>query len=71
MPAATISRIRFQVIRAVTLACLAAALTSCANKDPGPLIADPSAANETALPWNQQEKWEREGQAAALTQQRR
>ena len=51
------------------LACLA--LTSCASKDPGPLIADPNARNETALPWNQQEKWEREGQAAALTQQRR
>lgn len=51
------------------LACLA--LTSCATKDPGPLIADPSDRNETALPWNQQEKWEREGQAAALTQQRR
>lgn len=53
----------------VMLACLA--LTSCATKDPGPLIADPNATNETALPWNQQEKWEREGQAAALTQQRR
>jgi len=51
------------------LACLA--LTSCASKDPAPLIADPSAQHETALPWNQQEKWEREGQAAALTQQRR
>lgn len=51
------------------LACLA--LTSCASKDPGPLIADPSAQHETAMPWNQQEKWEREGQAAALTQQRR
>jgi hypothetical protein len=47
------------------------ALTSCASKDPAPLIADPSAQRETALPWNQQEKWEREGEAAALTQQRR
>ena len=47
------------------------AFTSCASKDPAPLIADPSAQHETALPWNQQEKWEREGEARALTQQRR
>jgi hypothetical protein len=69
MEAAIINRIRFQVAGLAMLACLA--LTSCASKDPGPLIADPSATHETALPWNQQEKWEREGQAAALTQQRR
>jgi len=69
MAAAIINRIRFQIAGLAMLACLA--LTSCASKDPGPLIADPSATHETALPWNQQEKWEREGQAAALTQQRR
>lgn len=69
MAAAIISRIRFQIAGLAMLACLA--LTSCASKDPAPLIADPSAQHETALPWNQQEKWEREGQAAALTQQRR
>ena len=70
MAAAIISRIRFQIASLAMLASLA--LTSCASKDPGPLIADPSAQHETAMPWNQQEKWEREGgQAAALTQQRR
>jgi len=69
MAAAIISRIRFQIAGLAMLACLA--LTSCASKDPGPLIADPSARHETAMPWNQQEKWEREGQASALTQQRR
>ena len=53
------------------LACLSAALTSCATKEPPPLIADPNAANETALPWNRQEKWEVEGPAAAMNQQRR
>ena len=26
---------------------------------------------ETALPWNEQQKWEREGQGAMLNQQRR
>jgi hypothetical protein len=47
------------------------ALISCATKDPGPLIEDPNAKKETALPWNEQQKWEREGEAAALNQQRR
>jgi len=46
-------------------------LASCASKEPGPLIADPSAAHETALPWNEQQKWEREGQGSMLNQQRR
>ena len=69
MAAAIINRTRFQIAGLAMLAGLA--LTSCASKDPAPLIADPSAQHETALPWNQQEKWEREGQAAALTQQRR
>jgi hypothetical protein len=49
----------------------ALALVSCANQDPAPLIADPNAKKETALPWNEQQKWEREGDAAALNQQRR
>ena len=44
---------------------------SCATKDPAPLIEDPNAKKETALPWNEQQKWEREGEAAALNQQRR
>jgi hypothetical protein len=70
MAAAIINRIRLAIAGLAMLACLT--LTSCASKDPGPLIADPSAPHdETAMPWNQQEKWEREGQAAALTRQRR
>lgn len=69
MAAAITSRIRFQIAGLAMLAFLA--LTSCASKDPAPLIADPSGQHETALPWNQQQKWEREGEAAALTQQRR
>jgi hypothetical protein len=65
------SRTRLEIARVALLACLAASLASCATKD-APLIADPNAThNETALPWNQQQKWETEGQAAALTQGRR
>jgi hypothetical protein len=37
------------------------ALASCAH-DPPPLI-DSAASHETALPWNEQQKWEREGAA--------
>ena len=69
MAAAIINRIRLTIAGTAVLAGLT--LSSCASKDPGPLIADPSDRGETALPWNQQEKWEREGQAAALSQQRR
>ena len=69
---ATIRRqIHFRIGVLALLACLAMALASCATKQPGPLVADPNAANETALPWNEQQKWEREGQGAALNQQRR
>jgi predicted ATPase len=60
-----------QVWKVLLLSCAAAALASCATKEPPPLISDSSASHETALPWNEQQKWEREGQAAAITQQRR
>jgi type IV pilus biogenesis protein CpaD/CtpE len=71
MLALILSRTRLEIARVALLACLAAALASCATKDPAPLIADPNATRETALPWNEQQKWEREGEAAALTQGRR
>jgi hypothetical protein len=45
---------------------MATALASCATKEPPPLIADPGATRETALPWNEQQKWERDGSAAGL-----
>ena len=53
----------------MVLAFLAAALTSCATKDPAPLIADPNSARETALPWNEQQKWETEGQLGQVAGQ--
>jgi hypothetical protein len=51
----------FKVIRIALLVCAATALASCA-KDPPPLI-DSANTRETALPWNEQQKWEREGAA--------
>ena len=55
----------------VALGLIALAMNSCATKEPPPLISDPSAKNETALPWNEQQKWEREGEAGVMNQQRR
>ena len=37
-------------------------LASCATKQEAPIIADESTAQESALPWNKQEKWETQGQ---------
>jgi len=54
-----------KIIRIALLFCVAAALASCASKEP-PLIADPGAARDSALPWNEQAKWERDGSAAGL-----
>jgi hypothetical protein len=45
-------------------------LSSCATKKEA-FIQDPNGKKETTLPWNEQQKWEREGEAAALNQQRR
>jgi hypothetical protein len=55
-----------KLIRIALLSCVAITLASCATKEPPPLIADPGAKPETALPWNEQQKWERDGSAAGL-----
>ena len=61
-----------KVGKAALLLCVGFGLASCVSKEPPPLIADPSATGrETALPWNEQKRWEREGQASEMVQQRR
>ena len=65
-----LNRIRFRIAGTLVLVFLTVALTSCATKDTA-LISDPQSSRENALPWNEQQKWEREGEAAALNQQRR
>ena len=60
------NRIRLKIV-----ALLALSLSSCATKKDTAFIRDPNDKKETALPWNEQQKWEREGEAAALNQQRR
>ena len=65
------NRISFRSATLALLATLALSLSSCATKKDTAFIRDPTDKKETALPWNEQQKWEREGEAAALNQQRR
>jgi hypothetical protein len=53
------------------LICGGALFSSCSTTKETALIDDPNARKETALPWNEQQKWEREGEAGAMNQQRR
>ena len=55
----------------LALFALSSIFSSCATKKDTVFIQDPNDKKETALPWNEQQKWEREGQAGALNQQRR
>ena len=57
--------------KVAALALLALGFASCATNKETALIVDPDAKKETALPWNEQQKWEREGEAAAINQQHR
>jgi hypothetical protein len=56
--------------RALNVAAVAlagAALASCAaKKEPVQLVSDPAATRESSLPWNQQEKWEGQGQFGGM-----
>ena len=55
----------------LALLALPGVFTSCATRKDTAFINDPNAKQETALPWNEQQKWEREGEAGAMNQQRR
>jgi hypothetical protein len=57
---------RLNLMRIALLFCATAALASCVSKEPPPLVADPNAARDSALPWNEQAKWERDGSAQGL-----
>ena len=51
----------------VLLSLAGAALMSCAAREKPPVISDPTVAGrESALPWNQQEDWETEGQMGSM-----
>ena len=65
------NRIHLRVAVLALFAAIALGFSSCASNKQTAFINDPNDKKETALPWNEQQKWEREGQAAALNQQRR
>ena len=65
------NRIHLRVAAWALLAVVALGLGSCATKKDTAFLNDPNAKKETALPWNEQQQWEREGEAAMLNQQRR
>jgi hypothetical protein len=58
------------VLRAAKFAlliCVAAAFASCATKEKPPLISSGNE-QESALPWNQQQKWENAGQLSGMAE---
>ena len=65
------NRTHLRITGLTLLAAFALGFSSCATKKETALVNDPDARKETAVPWNEQQKWEREGEAAALNQQRR
>lgn len=51
------------------VALIGGALASCATKkETVQLVSDPAAGPESSLPWNQQEKWEGQGQFGGMTE---
>lgn len=65
------NRIHLKIAGLVFLGAIAIGFSSCVTKKETVFIRDPSDKKETALPWNEQTKWEREGEGAAMNQQRR
>ena len=62
--------ISFRAANVALLALAAGALASCASKkEQVQLVNDPSVSGrESALPWNQQEKWEGQGQFGGMAE---
>jgi hypothetical protein len=65
------SRISSKIAALALFVAVALGFSSCASNKDTALIRDPNDKKETALPWNEQTRWEREGEAGALNQQRR
>ena len=56
-----------RALKGAVLLAVAITLASCAQKEQVALVSDPSATGpESALPWNQQEKWEGQGQFGGM-----
>jgi hypothetical protein len=58
---------RTQISRFAAFAFVAAALSSCATKQEPQLVSS-GGENDSALPWNQQQKWEQQGQFGPMAE---
>ena len=56
------------ITKLVLLFIVAAGIASCATKEPPPLVSDPTAKKESSIPWNEQERWENEGQLGQMAE---
>ena len=66
------SSVGIQSANAAAIALIACAFASCAAKKEVALVNDPSTAGrESALPWNQQQRWETEGQFGGMAERMR
>jgi hypothetical protein len=66
-----LATIRDRLPLKLAVLALLGAFTSCATKQTAFLNNDPNQKKETVLPWNEQQDWEREGEAHNLSQQHR
>jgi hypothetical protein len=55
-----------RIARLLLLASAGLAIASCASKPEPQLVSDGTGGRESALPWNQQQKWENAGQFGAM-----
>jgi hypothetical protein len=65
-----LATIRDRLALKLAVFALLGAFTSCATKKTA-FLNDPNDKKETLLPWNEQQDWERQGEARSLGQQHR
>ena len=67
MLAATRNLSVLRAAKCALLVAVAAAFASCATKEKPPLVSTGTEA-ESSLPWNQQQKWENQGQLSGMAE---
>ena len=65
-----LATIRDRLTLKLAVFALLGAFTSCATKQTA-FLNDPNEKKENMLPWNEQQDWERQGEARGLSQQHR
>ena len=58
----------FRITNLVLLVGAGLSLVSCATKQEPQLVSTGAAREESAIPWNRQEKWENTGQLGAMAE---